>query len=107
MRTNCYIFGYFPSKLNLTTKCHYTNSEEYSLPQLKKIAPEKCLYLLLERVVLICCNGFYQRVARQQLCKHGPTRNNRGSCVPRVCGDVTRVYSDHVTCFLQIQPTRQ
>jgi hypothetical protein len=27
------------------------------------------------------CNGFDQRVARQQLCKHGPTRNNRGSVV--------------------------
>jgi hypothetical protein len=26
------------------------------------------------------CNGFYQRVARQQLCKHGPTGNDRGSC---------------------------
>jgi hypothetical protein len=24
---------------------------------------------------------FDERVARQQLCKHGPTRNNRGSCV--------------------------
>jgi hypothetical protein len=23
------------------------------------------------------CIGFDQRVARQQLCKHGPTRNNR------------------------------
>jgi hypothetical protein len=26
-------------------------------------------------------NGFDQRLARQQLCKHSPTRNNRGSCV--------------------------
>jgi hypothetical protein len=26
-------------------------------------------------------NGFYQRVARQQLSKHGPTRNNRGGYV--------------------------
>jgi hypothetical protein len=26
-------------------------------------------------------NGFYQCVARQQLCKHGPTRNNRGNSV--------------------------
>jgi hypothetical protein len=25
-----------------------------------------------------CCNGFDQRVARQQLCKHGLTRNNTG-----------------------------
>jgi hypothetical protein len=25
-------------------------------------------------------NGFDQRVARQQLCKHGPTRNNRWGC---------------------------
>jgi hypothetical protein len=23
------------------------------------------------------CNGFDQRVARQRLCKHGPTRNNK------------------------------
>jgi hypothetical protein len=27
------------------------------------------------------CNGSDQRVARQQLCKHGPTRNNGGTCV--------------------------
>jgi hypothetical protein len=27
------------------------------------------------------CKGFAQHVARQQLCKHGPTCNNRGSCV--------------------------
>jgi hypothetical protein len=26
-------------------------------------------------------NGFDQRVARQQLCKHGPTCNNTGGCV--------------------------
>jgi hypothetical protein len=26
------------------------------------------------------CNGFDQRVATQQLCKYGPTRNNMGSC---------------------------
>jgi hypothetical protein len=32
---------------------------------------------------------FDQRVASQQLCKHGPTRNNRGGCVLRVRGDVT------------------
>jgi hypothetical protein len=25
--------------------------------------------------------GFDQHVARQQLCKHGPTCNNKGSCV--------------------------
>jgi hypothetical protein len=36
------------------------------------------------------CNGFDRRIARQQLCKHGPTRNNRGSCVVRVRGDVTQ-----------------
>jgi hypothetical protein len=35
-------------------------------------------------------------VARQQLCKHGPTRNNRGSCVFGVRSDVTTVDSDHV-----------
>jgi hypothetical protein len=27
------------------------------------------------------CKRFDQRVARQQLCKHSPTRNNRGRCV--------------------------
>jgi hypothetical protein len=27
------------------------------------------------------CNGFDQRVARQQLCKHSPTLNNRCGCV--------------------------
>jgi hypothetical protein len=34
------------------------------------------------------CNGFNQRVARQQLCKHDPTRNNRGGCVFRIRGDI-------------------
>jgi hypothetical protein len=36
------------------------------------------------------CNGFDQRFARQQLCKHGTTSNNKGSCVFRVRGDVTQ-----------------
>jgi acetyl/propionyl-CoA carboxylase alpha subunit len=36
------------------------------------------------------CNRSNQHVARQQLCKRGPTRNNRGSCVFRVHGDVTQ-----------------
>jgi hypothetical protein len=27
------------------------------------------------------CNRFDRHVARQQLCKHGPTRNNRWDCV--------------------------
>jgi hypothetical protein len=36
------------------------------------------------------CNGFYQRVVRQQLCKHSRTCNNRGSCVFNVCGDATQ-----------------
>jgi hypothetical protein len=36
------------------------------------------------------CNGLDQRVARQPLCKHGPTRNSGGSCVLRVRGDVTQ-----------------
>jgi hypothetical protein len=29
----------------------------------------------------IYCNGFDQRFARQQLCKHGPKYNNRWGCV--------------------------
>jgi hypothetical protein len=36
------------------------------------------------------CNGFDERVARQQLCKHGPTRNNTGGCFFLVRGDVTQ-----------------
>jgi hypothetical protein len=32
-------------------------------------------------ISVICCNGFYQRVAREQLCKHGPMRNSRWGCV--------------------------
>jgi hypothetical protein len=35
-------------------------------------------------------NEIDQRVARQQLCKHGPKRNKRGGCVLRVPGDVTQ-----------------
>jgi hypothetical protein len=27
------------------------------------------------------CNGFDRRIARQQLCKHGPTCKNGGGCV--------------------------
>jgi hypothetical protein len=32
-------------------------------------------------LTLIYCNAFDQRFARQQLCKHGPPRNNRWGCV--------------------------
>jgi hypothetical protein len=32
------------------------------------------------KFVLLYCNGFDQRVARQQLCKHGPTRNKTWCC---------------------------
>jgi hypothetical protein len=46
-------------------------------------------------------NGFDQRVARQHLCKHGPTSNNRGSCAFRVRGDVTQLgLWSHDMCFL-------
>jgi hypothetical protein len=31
-------------------------------------------------LTLMLCNRFDLRVARQQLCKHGPTRNNRWGC---------------------------
>jgi hypothetical protein len=31
--------------------------------------------------VCIYCNRFDQRIDMEQPCKHGPTRNNRGSCV--------------------------
>jgi hypothetical protein len=35
-------------------------------------------------------NGFNKRVARQQLCKHGPTHKNGGDCFLRLRGDVTQ-----------------
>jgi hypothetical protein len=41
-------------------------------------------------VYLLYGNGFDQRIARQQLSKHGPTCNSRGGCVFRVRGDVTQ-----------------
>jgi hypothetical protein len=34
-----------------------------------------------EYIYKVYCNGFDQRVARQQLCTHGPTGNNRRSSV--------------------------
>jgi hypothetical protein len=59
--------------------------------------------------LIIYCNGFGQRIGRQQLCKHSPTHsNNRGSSVFRVHGDVTTVGSSHVTCvccmFVELAP---
>jgi hypothetical protein len=53
-----------------------------------KIHTMECYFLFFVLCILLCvyCNGFDQRVARQQLSKHGPTRNNEGSCV--FCGDV-------------------
>jgi hypothetical protein len=42
------------------------------------------------RKVEAYCNGFDQRFARQQHCKHGPTCNSRGGCFFRVRGDVTQ-----------------
>jgi hypothetical protein len=65
------------------------------------------IIIIIIRSIYVYCNRFDERVARQQLCKHGPTRNNKGSCVFRVLGDVTTVDSDHVTCFLYIRPTHQ
>jgi hypothetical protein len=53
--------------------------------------------VLCWRDMNIYCNGFDQRFARQQLRKHGPTRNNRGGCVLRVRGDITTVDIGHVT----------
>jgi hypothetical protein len=52
-------------------------------------------------------NWFDQRVARQQLCKYGPTRNNRWGCVfyvvratPSAANGQINSQSDSVTCFL-------
>jgi hypothetical protein len=52
----------------------------------KPLFPES-LYAVMEWYY---CNGFHERVARLQLCKHGPTRNDRGNCVFQVRSDVTR-----------------
>jgi hypothetical protein len=38
------------------------------------------------------CNRLYHCVARQQLCKHGPTCNNKGSCVFCRSMSVLRLY---------------
>jgi hypothetical protein len=46
------------------------------------------------------CNGFDQRVARQQLCKHGSTRNNSGICV---FGQILASISSHM-CIRGIFP---
>jgi hypothetical protein len=37
------------------------------------------LYIVF--IFIAFCNEFDQRVAREQLCKNGLIRNNRGSCV--------------------------
>jgi hypothetical protein len=37
-------------------------------------------------------NVFDQRFAMQQLCKHGPTHNNRGGYAFRVRGDVMQLW---------------
>jgi hypothetical protein len=39
------------------------------------------LIIKIKSVIKRYRNGFDQRVARQQLCKHGPARNNRWGCV--------------------------
>jgi hypothetical protein len=53
------------------------------------------------------CNGFDQRVARQQLCKHGPTCNNGWGCVFYVARATPVLVTDRWTrsltrdtCFL-------
>jgi hypothetical protein len=48
-----------------------------------------CLYVKFH-ILYTYYNGFDQPFARQQICKDGPIRNNRGRCVSRVCGDVTQ-----------------
>jgi hypothetical protein len=46
------------------------------------LSPETSMnYLTIWHHILEYCNGFVQRVARQHLCKHGPTRKNRWGCV--------------------------
>jgi hypothetical protein len=48
------------------------------------------------------CNGFYQYVARQQLCKHGPIYNNREAVFSVDPTDVPIDWqdSDHMMCLL-------
>jgi hypothetical protein len=50
------------------------------------------------------CNGLDQWVARQQLCQHGPTCNNRGSCFYRVRSDVTQQWIE-TTWHFSVDPT--
>jgi hypothetical protein len=53
----------------------------------------------------IYCNGFDQRVARQQLCKHGTLRNNRGSCVFYVVRAKSLYYGKKPTIWTQTHPS--
>jgi hypothetical protein len=63
----------------------------------------------MSKILFLCrissyCKGFDQHVARQQLCKHGSTRNNRGSCVfCRSDRHASRLADiGHVKCLLQV-----
>jgi hypothetical protein len=42
---------------------------------------EQAIHLVHEIMMIVYWKGFDQRVARQQLCKHGPTCNNIGENV--------------------------
>jgi hypothetical protein len=51
------------------------------------------------------CNGFGQRVARQQLCKHGPTRNIEEAVfsVDPTDTPIDWLNREHVICLLYVR----
>jgi hypothetical protein len=84
------------SCLRFPTALFWSNTEE--LPnqwQEPGISTPVCLSLTLRNnaplfVFYSYCNGFDERVARQQLRKHGSACNISGGCVFRVRDDVTQ-----------------
>jgi hypothetical protein len=62
-----------PPKLSAENYIKWTKNPGYNFPQPQSQVPASPVMFLL----YYYCNGFDQRIARQQLCKQGPTRNNR------------------------------
>jgi hypothetical protein len=76
------LYTLYPQKLVLTTQTGGGHSVDIVHLRTKATEFSFSWKAVLQRTTCIqmYCNGFDQHVARQQLCKHGPTCNNRGSC---------------------------
>jgi hypothetical protein len=59
----------------------YHNTDQYEISYSVFLLSSSVTQFIFVNMCPVYCTSFDQRVARKQLCKHGPTRNNRWGCV--------------------------